>query len=156
MKKIKISGLVLLGALALGAFLSGDKKAAASINSPGSELFGGSDAMFQTNVSATGTKVFDGPGTLYRIELSTNITGAVLDYVQVIDTWTTVGACYECLANANKATPAIIFNGTSTVNGQGQFKDFTPYGIKITSGMYVYKTSANNGEAIRANVYWRR
>lgn len=151
--KLQIASLVVL--VGMLAFISTGQKAQAIGGQ--SELFGGSEGMYQLTVTSTGTKVWDGSGVLYRIDLTSGISGATLDYLMAYDTWQSVGMLPSIsVATACKITAPIIFQASITVSGQANYKDWSPYGIRFSSGLYIFKSAADSGEANRATIYWRK
>lgn len=135
--------------------LSGNHRVEASYGQ--SELIGGSEGYFTAVIYQTGTKVFDGAGVVYRIDLASAPNENINTYVQCIDTGSSdIGTTYFNYSTGSKITPAIVFQASVTVNGQAMYKDYGPYGIRISSGLFVYKSAAASGESLRATVYWRR
>lgn len=153
MNKIQIALLIaIVGVLGL---LSYSKPVIAAEGQ--SALVGGSEGMNYTRVQSTGAKVFDGSGVIYRVELSSGNNATVIPYALLIDTDSTgINFVEAAVDTSTIISPALIFVASAPINGQMYSFDYSPYGVRVKKGLYVYKSVANSGQAHVLNVYWKR
>lgn len=116
----------------------------------------------------TSATIFEGNGRVGRLYGSSDTTPGA-NYFVLLDT------SADNVSNAAwpisypeglRRSPALQFvvPSTDTVNGvwnpttaqQYLMMDYGPYGVRIDSGAYVFKSAAASGQALRVGVLWRK
>lgn len=87
-------------------------------------------------VISSSKQVFRGQGTLYRIEFGT--TNALSDYAQAFDTFAAPNiSALSQFSTATFVGPQWQFPSSSTGSAVSFYRDFSPYGIYISSGLFI-------------------
>ena len=158
MRNYKIEFLALLVGFGF-MFLGSNAKA----DSEGG-LIGGSRGWNYTHAGSSGS-IFTGAGEVGGIQLSSGTSlDSLANYGVGIDTNATTNVTSVTSIAAQRVTPALIFESTTTVGDataiiqekHWKINDGDGKGYRVQNGFYWFPTASASGEAHRAIIKWRR
>jgi hypothetical protein len=150
MKKI----LIVVGILTVVGFMFG------SVKADQSGLVRGSDAHYMYVVNTASAQITQKPCTVYALYASSGVETAI-NWFQVMSTYSAVSNSYVYFTRDSLITPAIPYVSSTTSGTNVYGMPYSQrimlggdYGIRISSGLFIYNPAGSSGGAGVVAVEW--